>query len=89
MQKVISFLVIALILIVLTSQTKAPNTKSKSPAISDTTKVISIRDIQSFNAFLKQAASYEQYTKLTPEMVLDELIKWKQRELADTTKLKK
>lgn len=87
MIKIFYFLIVATVLCFTTTSQKV-DPKPKPSKINDSTLIISIKDIQTFNVMLKQGATYDQYTKLTPEATLSELVNWKIRELSDTTKKK-
>lgn len=84
MKYLISFSLMAFILIITTSQVN----KSSTPKTSSCDSSITFKEILQFNAFLKTAASYDQYSKLTPEATLTELWNWKLKLLSDTTKKK-
>lgn len=76
------------------SQVSPPKATTKIP-ITDSTNVISLRDINQFNDLLKKSITYEQYIKLTPEAILSELWNWKmnqinsEKQLPDSTTNKK
>lgn len=75
---VLIFCAAAITLIVGTSQTK--KTETKTP-LTDSSAVISLRDLQLFNEAMKKTVSFDQYTKLSPEQTLTELWNWKLRQL--------
>ena len=50
--------------------------KSDSTRVSDSTEVISYKDVVEFNIALKKGVSYEEYLKLTPETTLTKLLRY-------------
>jgi len=60
--------------LILFSLSAISQTKDSIPP--DSINIAALRDISSFNDFLKKNASFDIYTKLTPEQTLQEFARW-------------